>query len=73
MTGQTFTARAHQGETLDALVWRVLAKGAGVVEQVMILNPGICENGPILPTGREVILPIIPTDPPVRDMVQLWG
>ena len=42
---------AHQGDTLDALVWRHLGRTAGLVEQALELNPGLCVHGPILPHG----------------------
>lgn len=69
----TFTAAAEQGETLDALVWRVLGAGSGVVEQVYELNRDLAELGPLLPEGREIILPALLTAPvQSREMVQLW-
>lgn len=69
----TFTAAAEQGETLDALVWRVLGAGSGVVEQVYELNRDLAELGAVLPEGREIILPAAIANPvTTREMVQLW-
>lgn len=69
----TFTAAAEQGETLDALVWRVLGAGSGVVEQVYELNRDLAEVGAVLPEGREIILPAITATPVAeRIMVHLW-
>lgn len=68
----TFTASAHQGETVDALVWRVLGAGSGTVEQVLELNRDIAALGPVLPEGQTVILPVTPSSPPTREIVQLW-
>lgn len=69
----TFTARALQGETLDALVWRVLGRGAGTVERVLDLNPGIAALGAILPEGHRVTLPtIIAATTQRRETVKLW-
>lgn len=69
----TFTVTAEQGETLDALVWRVLGAGSGVVEQVYELNRDLAELGAVLPEGQTVILPIFSAAPVAeREMVQLW-
>lgn len=69
----TFTVTAEQGESLDALVWRVLGAGSGVVEQVYELNRDLAELGAVLPEGHEVILPVFSAAPvQAREMVQLW-
>ncbi|MBU9490285.1 tail protein X [Burkholderia multivorans] len=49
--------RALQGETVDALCWRVLGRTRGVVEAVLELNRDIAQYGPILPHGLLVELP----------------
>jgi phage tail protein X len=59
----TTTATAHQGETLDAICWRVLGTTAGgVVEAALDLNPGLAATAQIA-EGTAVILP----DPPATD------
>lgn len=69
----TLDAKALQGETLDALVWRVLGAGSGVVEQVYALNRDLAALGPILPEGTPVILPVLVAETaPQRDIIQLW-
>ncbi|WP_443750388.1 tail protein X [Asticcacaulis solisilvae] len=73
MAATTFTATAVQGETLDALVWRVLEAGSGVVEQVLELNPGIADLGPVLTEGLVITLPVITAAPvAVSTIVKLW-
>jgi phage tail protein X len=58
---------ARQGDTIDALCWRHLRATRAVVEQVLLMNPGIADLGPILPQGTAVALPdpqgaaIVPT------------
>ncbi|QKM53273.1 tail protein X [Burkholderia glumae] len=49
--------RALQGETIDALCWRVLGRTRGVVEAVLDLNRDLALYGPILPHGLLVELP----------------
>lgn len=69
----TFTATALQGETLDALCWRVLGQTAGVVEQALELNRGLAGQGPLLAEGQVITLPLLLTPAvPERQMVQLW-
>jgi phage tail protein X len=62
---------AQQGETLDALCWRVMKRTAGLVEAVLEANPGLAEEGPILTLGRTVQLPDR-LAPPQRALLQLW-
>ena len=65
---------AHQGDTLDALVYRHLGATAGIVEQEFELNPGLADHGPLLPHGTAVDLPAYNTvaTPTNRVLVQLW-
>lgn len=62
---------ALQGETLDALCFRVLGQTAGVVEQTLELNPGLAGHGAVLPHGTPVELPDV-TEQPQKTMIQLW-
>lgn len=69
----TITATALQGETLDALVWRVLGVGSGTVEEVLELNRNLAEAGALLAEGQTVILPgTITSAIPTREIIQLW-
>jgi len=69
----TFTATALQGETLDALCWRVLGQTGGIVEQALDLNRDLAEQGALLTEGQIITLPIV-TAPvtPARQIIQLW-
>lgn len=64
--------RANQYDTIDAICQRVYGRTASVTEQVLELNPGLAELGPVLPQGTAVTLPDIPTQPQRTDSVQLW-
>lgn len=66
------TVRAHQGEPLDALCYRVLGTTAGITERTLELNPGLADLGPVLPEGTPVRLPDTDPEPPRRQTVQLW-
>lgn len=65
--------RAHQGETLDALLYRVYGKTAAVTEKTLQLNPGLADQGPVLREGTPVTLP---PPPEIRETkkpkIQLW-
>jgi len=49
--------RSIQGDTLDRVCQRVYGRTAGVAEQLLSLNPGLADLGPILPTGTLITLP----------------
>ncbi|AZM95162.1 tail protein X [Vreelandella venusta] len=67
-------AHAHQGETLDALLYRVYGKTADITEQALQLNPHLVNQGPVLQEGTPVTLP---PPPKARDTsqppIQLWN
>ncbi|MEO3990257.1 tail protein X [Pseudocitrobacter cyperus] len=62
---------AHQGDTLDALCYRHYGRTEGVVEAVLLANPGLAEQGVILPHGTTVNLPEVDTAA-VAQSVNLW-
>jgi len=68
-------AVAQQGETLDAICWRVLGRTERVTERAYDLNPHLAELGPTLPGGTQVTLPDLAATsatPPRRATVKLW-
>lgn len=67
------TVRAHQGETLDALLYRVYGVTAGITEKTLRMNRHLAALGPQLPEGTAVELPAPPA--PVetqKPKIQLW-
>ncbi|HGE8358431.1 TPA: tail protein X [Serratia marcescens] len=62
---------AHQGDTVDALCQRYYGKTQDVTEQVLLNNPGLAEQGPILPHGYPVDMPDIVQSESVQTL-QLW-
>ncbi|ATA57207.1 phage tail protein [Variovorax boronicumulans] len=66
------TVIAQQHDTVDLLCLRHLGATAAVTEAVYRLNPGLADIGPILPLGREVILPDLPANTARVETVQLW-
>lgn len=69
------TVRAHQGETLDALIWRARGLGPADLDAVLAANPGLAALGPVLPVGHPVALPAIaaPATAVRTDTVNLWS
>ncbi|MDD1979997.1 tail protein X [Pseudomonas asiatica] len=64
--------RTQQNDTVDALCWRHYGRTAGVVEAVLDANPGLADQGPVLPAGLLVTLPEQQTAAPEQQMVSLW-
>ena len=67
----TFTEKSLQGETIEALVWRVLKVSSPVVEQVMELNPNLAGQI-ILPENTIVILPKTFDQKPKNQSINIW-
>ncbi|WP_447529800.1 tail protein X [Vreelandella sp. TE19] len=66
-------AHAHQGETLDALLYRVYGKTAAITEQALKMNPHLADQGPVLTEGTPVTLPPPDTRETVKPKIQLWS
>lgn len=66
------TVTAKDGETVDALVFRVLGKGATAIEAVLEANPNLADLGLFLPRGQPVVIPVVASGPAVTPMIQLW-
>ncbi|KQZ94567.1 tail protein X [Pseudomonas sp. Root562] len=64
--------RANQGDTVDAICWRIYGRTAGVTEAVLEANPGLADFGTILPHGTLVQLPDAAPQAEQRQMVNLW-
>jgi phage tail protein X len=62
---------AHQGDTVDALCQRYYGKTQDVTEQVLLNNPGLADQGPILPHGYPVDMPDIVQSESVQTL-HLW-
>lgn len=64
---------SRQGETVEALVWRVIAGDAEAVEAVLAANPGLADLGAILPEGTPVTIPAAAASSPASaTLIQLW-
>lgn len=64
--------RANQGDTIDAICWRIYGKTKGMNELVLNANPGLASLGPVLPVGHEIELPDAPSQSVSKQVIQLW-
>ena len=60
--------------TLSLIVWRRFHRPMpGLVEQILDLNPGLADQGDVLPVGVSFDMPIpIPRERQVLDPIRLW-
>ncbi|PRD15316.1 tail protein X [Pantoea coffeiphila] len=63
--------RAMQGDTVDEICYRHYGRTQQVVELVYVANPGLADNGPVLPHGYELLLPELPAAS-TGETVNLW-
>lgn len=69
----TRQVRARQGDTLDAVLYRVYGHTGGVTEAALQLNPGISRMGPELPEGTPINMPGAPAARHEKKRtLQLW-
>lgn len=66
------TVIAHQGDTVDAICWRHYGRTAGVTEAVLEANPGLADQGAVIPHGTAVVLPDAAPQAEQRQVVNLW-
>ncbi len=68
-------ATAHQGDTLDALLWREAGRTGALVLQTLDANPGLADLGDVLPHGTAVVIPEAALHTPAvadQPLIQLW-
>lgn len=71
----TMQVMAQQNDTLDRLCWRTYGEkmiGTNIIEQALLLNRGLVDLGEVLPQGRPVTLPVLPSSATRTKTIQLW-
>lgn len=54
------TYQTSDGDTVDRIAYRHYGSLEGqVVERVLLANPGLADQGPLLPAGLRVALPVL--------------
>ncbi|WP_172123236.1 tail protein X [Devosia sp. 919] len=72
---QSFTI-ARPNMTLDLLLFQAYGPaGQSLLEQALVLNPGLADLGPMIPLGATVTIPDRPAADPfrARPVVSLFG
>jgi phage tail protein X len=61
------------GERLDQVAWTVYGRQAGVVEALLVANPGLADLGFTLPEGIAIELPDLDVKRGSAQEVSLWS
>lgn len=62
---------AQQGDTVDAICQRYYGYTSGITEEVLKVNPGLADLGPVLPIGQKILLPAFQPQQ-TKSTVKLW-
>ncbi|RJF81138.1 phage tail protein [Azospirillum cavernae] len=62
----------RDGDTVDWIAWKHYGAVGGAMEAVLQANDGLADAGPLLPAGRTILLPDLPS-PTVQTLVRIWG
>ncbi|MFV2029804.1 tail protein X [Neisseria sp. S1] len=54
------TVISRQGDTISAIAYRFYGRSAGMVEQILAANPGLCRLPAVLPVGTVITMPAVP-------------
>lgn len=63
--------RTMKGDTIDGICWQFYGRTTGMTEVVLLANPNLAEQSPVMPAGVSIELPEITTEP-VQPLIQLW-
>ncbi|WP_245556390.1 tail protein X [Algicola sagamiensis] len=66
-----YTTKA--GERLDTICFEVYGSSHKTVEQVLAVNAGLAQYGPILPAGVTLELPELSKPHQVENLISLWS
>lgn len=64
--------RTKEGDVLDWICWKQYGYAPGIVETVLIANPGLAAHGSHLPGGLLINLPKVTVVPPNEEPIRLW-
>ena len=63
---------SREGDSVDLLLWRHRGGTAVMTEQVLELNTGLADRGPVLAAGVAIALPPLAAPVTTRETVKLW-
>jgi phage tail protein X len=63
----------REGDMLDRICWKFYGRQSGAVEVVLEANPHLADQGPLLPAGIVIELPVL-AEPEVQESEsgRLW-
>ena len=64
---------SKDGDVLDSIAWAHYGRQSeGVVEAILVCNPGLADLGPVYVAGIRIVLPDLP-ETTASEPVLLWG
>ena len=72
LNGSVNSVVALQDETISHIAYRVFGSSCGYVEEILKLNPCLCQQSALLEAGTVVVLPVeVPEVVPTK-FINLW-
>ena len=68
---QQYTTKAN--DMVDAIAYTVYGATAGYTEAILASNPGLADQGPLLPAGIAITLPDLSDQAQQVQTVKLWS
>ena len=68
---QQYTTKAN--DMVDAIAYKVYGATAGYTEAILAANPGLADEGPLLPSGIAITLPDMSDQAQQIQTVKLWS
>lgn len=66
------TYTTQDGDMVDLIAFVKFGRKVGVIEKILLANPGLAARGPVLPAGITITLPD-PEPEPAPVVTRLWG
>jgi phage tail protein X len=63
----------ESGDMVDAIAHKVYGATAGYTEAILAANPGLADEGPLLPAGIAITLPDLSDQAQQIQTVKLWS
>jgi phage tail protein X len=65
--------QTKEGDMLDAICYAHYGASIGYVETVLLANPGLANQAPLLPASISIVLPELPMLAAKQQTVRLWN
>ena len=71
MAQQQYTTKAN--DMVDAIAYSKYGATAGYTEAILAANPGLADQGPLLPAGITITLPDLSNQAQQIQTIKLWS